>query len=58
MITATPNYNKRTFTIRKDGSKFRTMPMPRLEFNEALEHTSNDWQGWLRTNQSYKLIKR
>lgn len=35
-MTITTNYSARTFAIRKDGSKFRTLPMPRDEFNDAV----------------------
>jgi hypothetical protein len=55
-MTATPNHSKRTFTIRKDESKYRTLPMTKQEFNEALYFTSDDWKHWLRTSQSYKAI--
>lgn len=56
-IQVTPNYQKRTFTIRKDnGSKYRTMPMPKLEFEENLENTAKDWANWLNVNDCYKLI--
>jgi hypothetical protein len=55
-MTATPNHSKRTFTLRKDESKYRTLPMNKTEFNEALYFTSEDWKYWLRTSQSYKAI--
>jgi hypothetical protein len=56
-MTATPNYLKQTFTIRKDGSKYRTLPMSEEEFNDALYFTSDDWKYWLRTSQSYTKVK-
>ena len=31
-IKATPNYSKRTFTIRKGASKYRTNQMTKEEF--------------------------
>lgn len=55
MTTATPNHGKRTFTIRKDGSKYRTLPMSRREFNDALYMTSNDWKTYLRNEQPIKI---
>jgi hypothetical protein len=57
-MTATPNKSRRTFTIRKDGSKYRTLPMNNVEFNEALYFTKDDWKYWLRTSQSYIVIKK
>lgn len=51
MVTATPNYSKRTFTIRYNGSKYRTYPMLKNEFEECLLNTENDWKNYLRNNQ-------
>lgn len=51
MLTATPNYSKRTFTIRKNGSKYRTMKMSKEEFEEAIFNTEYDWVVYLRNNQ-------
>jgi hypothetical protein len=55
-LTATPNHSKRTFTIRKNGSKYRTMPMSKEEFEEAEMNTKNDWNWFLRSNE-YKPIR-
>ena len=54
-IKATPNYSKRTFTIRKyweDGvtSKYKTVQLSKDEFNEMEYYTSNDWIYFLRTD--------
>lgn len=51
MVTATPNHSKRTFTIRYNGSKYRTYPMLKIEFEECLLNTENDWKNYLRNNQ-------
>ena len=48
---ATPNYSKRTFTIRTKSSKYRTLPMSKIEFNEALFNTSHDWYVYIKTNE-------
>ena len=45
---ATPNYSKRTFTVReklngKTIAKFKTVRLPKEEFNEMLRDTSEDW---------------
>lgn len=63
-ISAKPNYNKRTFTIRKyDGNgncytKLRTIKMTLAEFNSNLHNTENDWRHFLKNqNGDYYLIK-
>jgi hypothetical protein len=48
---ATPNYSKRTFTIRTKSSKYRTLPMSKTEFNEALFNTLGDWYAYLKKNE-------
>lgn len=30
--------------------------MSKVEFNENLDNTSQDWAHWLKSNQDYKLI--
>lgn len=54
-ITATPNYSKRTFTIRTESGKYRTFPMNKQEFNESLNRTANDWQSFL-NKESYLTV--
>ena len=48
---ATPNYSKRTFTIRTKSSKYRTLAMSKIEFNGSLYNTSNDWINYIKTNE-------
>jgi hypothetical protein len=59
-IEATPNYSKRTFTIRRlwvDGgkkelySKYRTTKMSKDDFESSLYNTENDWHHFLRANE-------
>jgi hypothetical protein len=50
-MKATPNYSKRTFTIRRNNCKYRTVQMSKTEFNEALFNTSHDWYVYLKTNE-------
>ena len=50
-LTAKPNYSKKTFTIRYNGSKYRTAKMQKTEFDECLFNTCNDWKNYLRNNQ-------
>lgn len=56
-IKVKANHSKKTFTIYKDGSKFITLKMNKQEFEECLFNTSNDWINFLRTDNSYILIK-
>tara|TARA_R110000803_G_scaffold202827_1_gene268155 strand:- start:463 stop:642 length:180 start_codon:yes stop_codon:yes gene_type:complete len=53
-IKPTPNYSKRTFTIRKsNGSKYRTTQMTIDEFEECEYHTSADWANFLQNGSYY-----
>lgn len=56
------NKSKRTFTIRKyvDGkffSKFRTLDFSKDEFEELDNNTEEDWKNFLRTDNSYTVVK-
>lgn len=48
---ATANHSKRTFTLRYNGNKYRTLPMPKIEFNDALYNTAGDWIKYIKTNE-------
>jgi len=59
-IKATPNYSKRTFTIRKyiDGklfAKYRTIKMNQEEFDNEEMNTENDWRQFLKSDDYYKV---
>ena len=59
-IKVTPNYSKRTFTIRKtysDGQKvkYRTIQFSQQEFDSELMNTENDWRHFLKSNDYYKV---
>ena len=59
-IKVTPNYYKRTFTIRKtyeDGQKvkYRTIQLNQDEFNSELMNTENDWKQFLKSNDYYQV---
>lgn len=62
-IKATPNYSKKTFTIRKyweDGEKvkYRTLPMNEQDFEEAEFYTSDNWKSFLKNEEgSYYEVK-
>lgn len=57
-INVTPNHSKRTFTIRTESGKYRTLPVNKKEFNNDLDNTANDWQNFLRYDNSYYPIKK
>ena len=60
-ITATPNHKNRTFTIRifvngKLCFKYRTIQMPKKEFEAELNNAQNDWLQFLKSSDYY-LVK-
>lgn len=61
-IIVTPNYSKRTFTIRKtyeDGTKvkYRTIKLNKEDFDSELMNTENDWNQFLKSNDYYRIFK-
>ena len=59
-IKVTPNYSKRTFTIRKyiNGklfAKYRTIEMSQEEFDSEERNTENDWNQFLSSDDYYKV---
>ena len=53
-ITATPNYSKRTFTLRTShGNKYRTNQLSKEEFESCEYNTSNDWKQFLKSDDYY-----
>ena len=53
------NKSKRTFTIRKESAKFRTLQMSTDKFNECDNNTNEDWKYFLRTQSgSYYEVKK
>ena len=60
-ITVTPNYSRRTFTIRKtylDGYKikYRTAKMNDIEFESCLNNTQRDWIDFLNNTDEYTIL--
>lgn len=52
------NQSKKTFTIKTDSNKFRTVKMSKSEFKELEYNTENDWRNFLKTeNGSYYQVK-
>lgn len=56
-ITAKPNYSKRTFTIKKCGSVYRTEKFSKEIFDYLLYNTELDWYEYLKKSLSYYLVK-
>tara|TARA_R110002110_G_scaffold414022_1_gene642762 strand:+ start:55 stop:255 length:201 start_codon:yes stop_codon:yes gene_type:complete len=58
-MTITSNKLRRTFTIRKENSKFRTLEMSKKEFDECDYNTILDWKDFL-TNEigSYYEVRK
>jgi len=54
-ITVTKNKSKRTYTIRVDGSKYRTTQMSKEEFDDPYFWTANDWNQFLKGSDYYKV---
>lgn len=55
-IKVKSNKSKRTFTIRTDAGKYRTLPFSKQEFEQAdIFWTGNDWQNFLKTDGYYKV---
>lgn len=55
-INVRANKSKRTFTIRTDAGKYRTLPFSRQEFEQAeMFWTGQDWQNFLKTDSYYKV---
>ena len=53
LIKVTPNERNRTFTLRTDGAKYRTLQMSRDEFEGAKYWTGNDWSQFLKTDEYF-----
>ena len=60
-IKVTPNYSKRTFTVRcyyHDGTilKYRTNVMSKEEFQSCEYNTAQDWEQFLKSDD-YHIVK-
>ena len=57
-IRATPNYSKRTFTLRcyQGGvmyAKYRTVKLSKEEFQSCEYNTNNDWYDFFKSDDYY-----
>lgn len=55
-IKVSSNQSKRTFTIKTESGKYRTISFTREDFNRADRFwTGNDWQNFLKTDEYFKV---
>ena len=54
-LKISPNHSKRTFTIRTDVAKYRTIRLSKEEFNSCLNNTGQAWRVFLRSDDYYKV---
>lgn len=55
-IKVRSNKSRRTFTVRTESGKYRTLPFIRQEFKIADRFwTGQDWQNFLKTDSYYKI---
>lgn len=58
VIKVSANQSARTFTIKTESGKYRTVRQSKEDFNSMENHTGNDWQYFLRDgagNEYYKI---
>ena len=56
VLRISSNKGKRTFTIRTNYAKYRTLPFTKEEFEHAEFYwTGNDWRQFLKTDEYYKV---
>ena len=54
-ITAKTNKQKRTFTLRMSGVKYRTNVQTKEQFEIMCYYTESDWHNFLRTSCDYYI---
>lgn len=57
LINVSVNRSNRTFTLRTNGSKYRTNKMSREDFNSCLNNTGNDWKAFFNYSNDYFVVK-
>ena len=56
VLRISSNKARRTFTIRTNYAKYRTLPFTKEEFIQAdFFWTGNDWKQFLKTDEYYKV---
>ena len=54
-IKVSANHSARTFTIVKNGIKYRTIRLNKQEFESCLYNTGNDWNNFLKSEDYYRV---
>jgi siroheme synthase (precorrin-2 oxidase/ferrochelatase) len=54
-INVTANHSARTFTIRTNGSKYRTIQLSKDEFQSCLNNSGQDWAEFLKGSDYFKV---
>ncbi len=55
-LKVSSNKSKRTFTIKTESAKYRTLSFSKEDFQTAdMFWTANDWQQFLKTDEYYKV---
>ena len=49
-----PNFKAKIFTIKKNGTTYKTLSMTESGFNKCLRYTGNDWANFF-SNEFYLL---
>jgi hypothetical protein len=49
------NKTQRTFTIKTDGGKYKTINLSKEDFKSCQNYTGNDWNQFLKSNDYYKI---
>ena len=57
VLKISPNHSRRTFTIRTDVAKYRTIRLPKEEFQSYLNNTVQDWSFFLRKGDDYYKVR-
>jgi hypothetical protein len=55
-IKISSNKSNRTYTIKTNGSVYRTIKMSKEEFKSNSNNTGNDWKNFL-SSDDYYLVK-
>lgn len=50
-----PNYRAKTFTIKTNGTTYRTTSLNGQEFEECEYYTGNDWASFMKSGNYYKV---
>ena len=55
-VSVRANNKARTYTIKTNGTTYRTYPFNKIEFEDAYHNTADDWLYFIHTN-TVKIIK-